>query len=496
MKKHHLSSLTLVTCLVSGLPLNALAQNEAAPPNSALYYDLGSGTVSVGALNPIGFTRFQALPGDTVLPSLCDIWEDRHSVASAFGDLVDFYLDQQLALEGLTEEIIAGVKTAPEVLLVAALQRALPGLYDFSQNLKAQIDFKIDNAELSCQKAVDKMETGTNPLDGWIQVSMGQAWRETLTEDYIGDPATPTHLLSAEQDVLENGRSKPIPWFGGPAGAEQDNPIVFVNDVVKAGFAAMVDVDASVEGGTWDGSDDPIAAPATTTVSRLNDTGTGIEDTEIASRLRDLWENSTQAVEFAREVLGEEEIATCETCTSRFAPGQGLSREYERQQVAVTQGWVDLVNDFDGLTTRPKLADYAKVSSRKVRMGNEVYDAIMQSQGIDRVILVEKLASDIAAERAVDRALALRQLLRSGSDTPEVRGNEFIAEKAKALIDRLRDEVDDLRWEIEQQNRGAGHTAARILSAAELGRFTRGGGSLGTGEAPTGGAIQGDRIVE
>ena len=43
----------------------------------------------------------------------------------------------------------------------------------FSQNLKAQIDFKIDNAELSCQKAVDKMENGTNPLDGWIQVFSG-----------------------------------------------------------------------------------------------------------------------------------------------------------------------------------------------------------------------------------------------------------------------------------------------------------------------------------
>ena len=496
MKNHHLACVTLVTCLVSGVPQSALAQNTAAPPNSALYYDLGSGTVSVGALNPVGFTRFQLLPGDTVLPSLCDIWDNRHNLAGAFGDLVEFYLKQQLALEGLTEEIIAGIKTVPEVLLIAALQRALPGFYDFSQNLKAQIDFRVDNAELSCQKAVDKMETGTNPLDGWIQVSVGQAWRETLTPDYIADPGTPTHLLTAEQDVLENGRSKPIPWFGGPAGAEEDNPIIFVNDVVKAGFAAMVDVDPSVEGGTYDGSDGPIAAPATTTVSRLNAAGTAMEDVDIPSRLRDLWQNSNQAVDFAREVLGEEEIATCETCTSRFAPGQGLSREYERQQVAVTEGWVDIINDYDGLTTRPKFADYAKVSSRKVRMGNQVFDAIVQSEGIDRVILVEKLASDVAAERTVDRALALRQLLRSGSDTPEVRGNEFISDKAKALIDRLRADVDDLRWEIDQQNRGAGNTASRILSAAELGRFTRSGGSMGTGEAPTGGEIQGDRIIE
>jgi len=485
MKKTTLIFAALTVSLVSAIPFNALAAES--PIESGLYYELGAGHVSSGALNPNAANA--TLNVGVRLPSACGIWEDRHQLDKVFGDLVEFYLEEQLDVDGLTEEIITGIKVMPQVLLIAALQRALPGFYDYSQNLKAQLDFKIDNAQLSCQAVVDKAERGAHPLDGWVKMAGSVAWRQTLAEDY--NVTRGTHLLAVEDQVTSDTVNTPIPWFGGPKGATNETKIAFVNDVVSAGYAALAGAEA---GSTYDGTT-VITAPETITYPGLDANATSINDTnQVDTRLGELFPTSKDAADFAIDVLGEELVAYCDECDTQFKPGRGLSPSYEEAFSEIITGWADLIKQHSG-ETRPTIGEFDVVSSRKVRITKSVFEAVIKRQGADRVIIVERLASDVAAEKTIDKALALRQLLRAGSNTPQVLGLDIAADKARELHDELRAEVDDLRWEIQQQNHGVGSTAASILAADVLDGLTRDGGSMGVA-TPTGGARrEGDRVV-
>ncbi len=491
MKYRHAVGATLTVILIVGSP--SAVRAAESPVNSGLYYELGSALVSSGALNPVATNKPQFLK--TRLPNVCSIWENRHNLEDVFGELVVHYLKEQLDPEGLSEQIITGIKTAPQVLLIAALQRALPGFYDYSQNLKSQIDFKVNNAELSCQSQIDKIDKGSHPLDGWIQVAGEQAWRLTLAEDYLstsGLPEKDQHLLGAEDDVLENTRSTPIPWFGGNKGTTNDTSIKFVNDVVSAGYAALAGASA---GTTYDGAT-AITAPTTISATALNTDASATAVESVEPRLTEYWGKSTDAAAFAIDVLGEEEIAYCEDgCSSSVKPGRGLLPGYESEFEDIITAWAKLIKSHSGSSTRPTITDFDAVSSRKVRISKHVFEALIALEGADRVAAVERLASDVAVERTVDKALALRQILRAGSNTPEVRGLDIAMQKAEKLRNDIRAEVDDFRWEIQQQNYGAGSTAASIIAAHALGGLTRSNGSLGIAQ-PTGGSRrEGDRVV-
>ena len=485
------ASARAVACavLLGGVATTAAAQDQA-PVSSALYYEIGASSVTAGALNPLAINRPQS-PG-AALPNVCTIWENRHQLERVFGQLVEHYLGEELDAEGLSEQIITGIKTAPQVLLIAALQRALPGFYDFSQNLKSQIDFKIDNAELSCQRAIDRVEEGTHPLDGWITIATSHAWRETLAEDYISTrPDTEKHLLAAEDTVLANARSTPITWFGGGKGVSNEDPIKFVHDVVSAGYAALAGAATTSFNGT-----DAITAPEQVNLTRLSGSGTAVEEAAVDTRISELWPSSAEAAAFAVSVLGEETIAYCEVdCTSSFQPGLGLMHDYEDELKTLLTAWSGLIQTHEGVTTRPSISALDAISSRTNRVTKGLFEAALGRDGQDRLVFVSRLASDVAVERTVNKALALRQIVRAGRNTPEVRGLGVAREKTAELHDQIRAEVDDLKWEIEQQNYLVSKTATSLLAAEAIEDLVRGDGSLGV-ESPSGGTrLDRDRVV-
>lgn len=430
-----------------------------APLSPSLYYEMGGGVSFQRPLSEATIAPELTLSAGLDLPLSCDIWDIKDIAIANYPDLVIDYLQGQL--DQLGQAVVAQLTSIGQGLAVAALQRALPGIYDLSQTLTSQISARVDIAKRSCEQVVNDINRGVNPLDAWKHVGAAVSWRTTLTgptgEATGGTPelSDATSILDAQRTVAEEGALTPIPWFGVDLGGSSENPIEVVEDLVTAGMKLMLE---STPDGRLDTDtlDEAVTADG---VTAETNTINGTSDTPI--RLGQLFEDTEIAVDWANRFIGEQEIYMCDDpgCESSFRPGAGLQVMLKEETDRLVELWQDLIDEND-----PDLDDLADVSSESVQVTVDLFDALMRFPEQDQAVYIGRLISDAALQLTVEKALAIRRMILVSSESPIVKGYNLVSEETDTLLQRIRTEIDDTMWTVETQQKLSSMASEKILN--------------------------------
>ncbi len=476
MMKH--SILTLVVVCASW---SSGAMSQQHPLSPTLYYEMGGGTTFQRPLNEATVSPNLGVSAALNLPLSCDIWDQKIFELNAYPDLITDYMEGEL--DRLGQAIVAQLTALGQGVAVAALQRALPGVYDYSQTLTAQINGRVDVAKRSCEDVVNDVNKGINPLDGWKQIGIGVGWRSTLTSNENPPPDAPTSILEAQQQVARNSPTAPIPWIGGEMAGGTTNPIVVVRDLVTAGYNIF---QSNEPAGAQSLTEPTQAAGDTVDVETIG--GTRTED----KRLGVLFGTTENAVEWANRMVGEQTIYTCSPedagCASQFRPGVGLAVLVGEEVEELTEAWIELLGSDD----MPSIDQLTAVSSNEVVLTTFVYEALQNFEVQDQNVYIGRLIDDVSLSRTIEKAMAIRRMILVSSESPAVKGYVLAGEVSEAITDRIRDEIDDLMWTVETQGKLSSKVSQTIIAYDAL-RDSVGSQTL-TGGAPNrSGSVFSDR---
>lgn len=467
----------------------AVGQDSFNPPpsSSTSYYGLGGATAVGDGLNPQVAVKVLDVDGTKNLPTACDIWKNRENLPEYLEAVIRDYIGNTFDIDGFVTQIMTAVQAGGAMIAVYALQRALPGLYDWMTVLNGLVDSELDISLESCNSALSNMRNGAGPFSAWIDVSAGKFWQNTMSSTYPTDKSI--NEVTRDEAAFA-GRDTPLPWFGGEKG-NKGNPIRLTRGVVGAGFGTHA-------GGSAEFDDSGIInAPDTVSDVIVADTAPA----ERSTRMKELFPTSDDAISFAVAVVGEVAAEWCPDtdCGGEFTPGIGLKSVYDVIRSDMITEWNNLFANYpigDGAGNNPKLDELKKISSGKTRMTVDIYNTVrLRTDRQDIPVVAGRLASDAALELTIEKAMALRELIKSGSDNPVIQQYNMSKSHAEKINEKVKAAIEDLMWEIEV-NQSLGHRTASTLieidtikRRAQAGRVT---GEAGTGDAPvfTGGEVQ------
>jgi len=452
------------------------------PLSPSLYYEIGGGTAFNRPLAENTELSSHGVEATLQLPLNCGIWDERHLDPDAWLNSIQDYAEGQL--NALGQAVVVQLQSFAQGLAVAALQRALPGMYAYSQSLTASIEGKIDVAKRSCEAVVADINNGVNPVDPWRRIGTAVSWRSTLTDNGFAtnaagqNVALPSTIIEAEAQVAASG-NEPIPWFGGLRGLVGE-PIIVTEDLVRAGFnihsgtvaGANVDLDDS-------NSSSPTGYPGVAIRQGL------ANNDPVNSRLSEMFPaGQAEAIAWAQRFLGEQTIHTCDeaadpACASTFEPGLGLASMVSLEVEVLRDDWLALL-DPNNPTLYPNTAEMRLLSSPSVMISPKVFEALSRFPEQDQDLYIGRLIDDVALSRTVERALAIRKMLKSSAETPMVQGYKQASEVADELIAKITLEVDDLLWTMEAQKKLTSNTSSALLEYDAI-RNSRGAGFIATG---------------
>ena len=286
-KRYYIFGAVALSCTASLMAFGPAAESPL------MYYEMGGGEPIREPVNVITLPLL-SVEAEFTAPHSCDLWDFKHldDPIDRFETLVKDHIEG--TMDQLGQQILINVSAHAEGLLAATIQRAMPGMYDYAQNVHGQLSTEIEVAKGSCERTFDRVENGNNPLNIWKEASSAEAWKEALGVSFNGSGgytvAGSENILRAEQSIRTNEGATSVPWFGGNKGGDGDEPINVVEDTIKAGYALQ------------SGSTNTAEVNTDTRTVTYNNPESG-ENTR-GSRLGTLWPSSNDAVKWAKKVVG------------------------------------------------------------------------------------------------------------------------------------------------------------------------------------------------
>ena len=397
--------------------LLAAAAAAAAPPlptseELGLYYTLG------------GARAVPPSPGDTLrvklLPDFqvgggysCGKFDFRHQVQDILGRLEE----QLLTLKALPKQYLLAL---PGGLFC----RAFPGACQLMQyyTVRAGEAFKV--ALRSCEE-LEQSIAGGGPAAPWKQVAKSVEWSRRAAEE-----GNVVQARAAAEEAGEEG----LAWVGGRrAGGAGQALIRPVYDSGRAGWCLL---------------------------------GRAAADCEEAARdtpARRLFGTPEAVGAWLVDVVGEQAISTAAGTASPTIAGHGLLPLIEAERARIRARLDEM------LRTDPvqlEEADLAAVSSRNLVMHREVIDGLQAKP--DARWRVERLASELATARVVEKAFVARAALLAGRQEPHVAA----LGPARAALDgafaRLNHQIDFVLKEARDSHRLASETIRTFIEYETL----------------------------
>ena len=375
---------------------------------------------------------------------------------------MDLATTLQNQLNGVTDgfqrimgDIVQNATQAVMSLPALIIQRANPGLYELLSNgvMQGRIDF--DRSKLTCRAMAEKMADQVGQA-GWGALARNQEMQGNL-ERSGGDAVT------AVTNTEANNGNHGVSWVGGQkAGGDGQAPIRVTADVVRAGYNLLHNrsVDDQAVIGDSDCQDGAICRA---------------------------WASPQAVSEWAIRVLGETEVATCDSCeTLRATAGGGLTPLIQETYSDHLKMLQDLLSGAAPLSTE----NLGKASSPMLPVTRGVIEALRDDP--DQHLLARRLASETALSSVLGKALLLLRTLLAGSHEPNVASAEPAQTALAKNIDTLEREIRLLQTELQVRQVLATNTASLVLDrhagGAEASRTVDQGdpdpGRLGDADAP------------
>ncbi|KGU82685.1 integrating conjugative element protein [Pseudomonas mediterranea] len=337
----------------------------------------------------------------------------------------------QNQLNGVTEgfqqimgSIVQNATQAVMSLPALIIQRANPGLYELLSNgvMQGRIDF--DRSKLTCQAMAEKMADNVGQA-GWGALAKNQEMQVNL-ENTGGDA-----VAAVKKTEARNGNNG-VSWVGGQkAGGSGQTPIRVTSDVVRAGYNLLH--------------------------NRATDESASISSSDcLGGAICQTWASPQEESEWAVRVLGESEVATCDSCeTLRATAGSGLTpliQETYSEHLKALQGLLS-----GSLPLTPD--NLARASSSMLPVTRGVVEALRDDP--DQDVLARRLASETALSSVLDKALLLLRTLLAGSHEPNLASAEPAQTALTKNIDALEREIRLLQTELQVRQMLA--TASLVL---------------------------------
>ena len=339
----------------------------------------------------------------------------------------------QNQLNGVTDgfhqimgDIVQNATQAVMSLPALIIQRANPGLYELLSNgvMQGRIDF--DRSKLTCRAMAEKMADQIGQA-GWGALAKQQEMQDNL-EQSGGDAVT------AVRDTEANNGNQGVAWVAGQnAGGDGQAPIRVTADVVRAGYNLLH--------------------------NRAADDSTPLNENDCqGGAICRAWNSPQQAADWAVRVLGEREIATCDSCeTLRSTAGGGLTpliQETYSEQLKTLQALLS-----GALALTPE--NLATASSPLLPVSRGVIEALRDDPEQD--LLTRRLASETALSSVIDQALQLLRTLLAGSHEPNIASAEPAQSALGRNIDALEREIRLLQTELQVRQMLATNPASLAL---------------------------------
>lgn len=400
------------------------------PPteDSLWYYEIGGAKVVPNTLNPDRESLTIAGSLELGMGYSCGAFDPVLGVAETLNQVKDGAEDM---LKAMTRAATSAIAALPALIL----QRANPGLYELMQNALVGAKLKVDLATKNCRQMEADIAHGNNPYHELITLSKGNDWKRQMS---LG-ANTAVH---AQQAVDAANGASGVPWvLGQSAGGRGQTPLKLTSDIVQAGYNVTLNRPTA----------DALAPPA-----------------GITGGLTATWSTPQAASLWVAEVVGEHVVTTCANCPKASTPGQGLVPSVTRESTALAAALANLVAS----SAPPTRAQLAAVSGPNVALTREVIEALRELSATERAIVQERLVTDIAVSRTLEKSFYARRLLITGGQVPEALASATATRHVNDAIAALDAETARLLFEYRARQQVVSDSLQFLLHRVERMRTT------------------------
>ncbi|MEO0436611.1 MAG: integrating conjugative element protein [Pseudomonadota bacterium] len=416
--------LSIISVLPAVVLLGTLL-NSAASADDEFYYLLGGGEP---------FTRSASNRDTTIVLGgsvgwntdlMCGNFDIRLSVEEQLQGVKGAFSD-------LMGNVINAATGAVASLPALVIQRVNPALYDLLQNGVLQAGEEFHIAQASCEDISDRLGdviSGT----AWEDVSRGGFWASQSTSG--------AEIIETSVTSDAAGRDAGVIWVEGALrGGRGQPPIALVDDTAKAGYNMVLKRN-----------------PASTSSTTASCAGAAICEQ---------WGHPQAFSDWMVAVVGEKRVRTCEGCDKVEAKaGMGLTH-----QVSVEQERIAL--EIDALvsgTSAPSMTDLDLVSGGPgMRITRRVIEAIREEGEHEQVMLINRLAGEMALALTMERAMIARRAMLAGLKEPNLANLEIAQEQIRPYVDELEQEIENILFEMDVRQRITSNTTMQLLARDRL----------------------------
>lgn len=406
-----------------------LTANAASgpPANGLWYYQIGGAKPVRAAANPS--VASVGVDGDAQLSMgySCGKLDPVASIAHTLNQVKDGVDD---VVTAMTNAATGAIASLPALIL----QRANPGLYDLMQNSLVRAELQLDVATKSCEQIESAISNGRNPYQDLLVISRGNSWKRTLG---FGS----TTAATAKKTVDDEGGKLGVPWiFGSDSGGESQDPIEITGDLTKAGYNLTLNRNVSDS--------------STLVVSETQP-------------ITQVWSTPDAAKSWVVETFGEQVLTTCDSCSKQASPGRGLLPEINESQDTLTTE----IQSLTSTSAPPTLDDLKVISAPGLAITREVIEAIRELPEFERQLYSQRLASDVALSRTLEKALYARRLLSSARQLPEAQALSMVQRHAQQTIEEIDRETERLIFEHQARKAIISDTVTSLLQRVQQRRL-------------------------
>lgn len=419
-----------------------MTQQDDVFLDDLVYYEIGGGQALRG---PVGYGRHARIRGDAslTLGYSCGSFDLSQNLKQMFGRLTQG-LDQAVA--SLTAAATGAVASLPLYLL----RQANPNLANMMENMMLRYEEEYRLAVKSCQEAERQILAGENPYYDWVQWGQRDTWRKSAGS---GMPVDEIQETVAEKHGC-------ITWIGGKQYFCDDSDtrqIHVVEEVSAEGYRILESADAAAGGA-------PAGAPP--------------------SRLKAYWPTVDDAVDEILEITGETVITNARTTPPAGQPPRGITAGMHEEAIDTAIRLTDAVDrEING--SRPTPDELADLGVPGLTIAPSLLWALGSMNPEMRAIAIERISTEIALLRAMEKVNLARRILLAGARIPEVEASparDLVRTEAIGLLEM---EARLLKDEYELRTRVATSTAATLMQHVRNSRRGPVGGAGGDPPAPT-----------
>lgn len=396
----------------------SVAAPPAPPEESLWYYEIGGAKPVSAAANPRVQSTTIGGSAQLGLGYSCLKFDPVTAVSDTLNQVKD---GTENMLNAMTQAATGAIASLPAMIL----QRANPGLYDLFQNALVRAELTVDLATKSCEQMENAITNNKSPYEDLVVLSKGNDWKVQMG---VGGGS----VVAANETVAQVNGANGLPWIGGSAGGQGQEPMALTKDITSAGFNVQLNRPTSSQSSV-------VADPD--------------------QRLTLVWNNPLDAADWLVDVVGEHRVTTCEGCEKSTIPGSGLGPVLELEERNLTTILESIVSGSQA----PTLSNLARVSAPGIAITRDVIDSINSLPVTEQQIVVDRLVAEIAVARTVEKAFLARRLMKSGSSIPEVQANPVAREHIDEVVRELDSEINRLAFEAQIRKDLVSNTVTNLL---------------------------------